>query len=510
MVSPSEFRALEDVKKLKQHRLLFERIRKFEPTASPYNDQDAFLNSKARVIFAFGGNRSGKSEIGAAAVTKFAIGEHPVWSLVHKPPVYVRICAPKYQEGCKGIILKKLKQMIPWEELRGKKWKTAWSEAEKTLYFRNHSTFKFKSFEQDINTFGGDDLHLVWDDEHCAEKYFIENFARLSDYYGWYIKTMTPEAGQTWELDYLEDPPKGITVDQFKFSIRRNPYITKKAADEFAASIKDPALRATKVDGDFMALTGKVIPQFNEELTVVPDRKLHPDAYRVFCIDCHHKTPSAALWAAWEPDEQFGQKLVIYRNVKKKLTIPEWDTEIKTLSSNERIRAWWLDETESDTGVPNIYEKESILREFEDLPDHIPFVRVDKSPGSYKAGIMRLWNMFAVDPILRRCQIEIFESCNYQPEVINGKTCGSLVWELKRLVYKKNTAADEEQLRELVRKINDHYFDDLRYIVMNKFDLNKKVVEGLDIGIYGGDSGYKSNKKKHTSVNRSVLYRKGF
>ena len=55
---------------------------------------------------------------------------------------------------------------------------------------------------------------------------------------------------------------------------------------------------------------------------------------------------------------------------------------------------------------------------------------------------------------------------DYATERINGKVCGSLPWEMGRYQYKREQKADEETLREKVRKVNDHLIDDLRYIAM--------------------------------------------
>ena len=63
-------------------------------------------------------------------------------------------------------------------------------------------------------------------------------------------------------------------------------------------------------------------------------------------------------------------------------------------------------------------------------------------------------------------KIRIFKSCDYAPERVNGKVHGSLVWEIKKYMYKKESKADEETLREKVRTVNDHYISDLRGIAM--------------------------------------------
>ena len=113
-------------------------------------------------------------------------------------------------------------------------------------------------------------------------------------------------------------------------------------------------------------------------------------------------------------------------------------------------------------------EQESLYNQFCNDPNFgLPFQMVKKDTTDFfDSGIFKLWEMFLFDKVKRKSKIEILESCNYPIEHINGKPHGSLPWELSKYVYKREQKADEEQLREHVRKVNDHLIDDLRYIVM--------------------------------------------
>ena len=393
-------------------------------------------------------------------------GTHPVRSKDRQPPVFGRVTAPQYEEGCLGVVLKKYRECIPHCELLGSRWSQAWSSKEKMLRFANGSTIQFKSSEQDINTFGGADLDWCWDDEHIPWPYFIENFARLTDRNGYYIKTETPEAGAgMWEWDYIDNPPDGITVDDFYFDTDRNPYLSAEGVRQLKAQYaRDPILAEAKLHGRRVILSGAVIPQYNPQIHIVPDRTIRKESIRVFCIDCHLKTPSAAMWAAWELDPVLGYRLIVYRTIKAAKTVPEWKRIIRNASANERIDYWLGDETESERGGTNVYGHASIITEFNSGTDPIPIIQVTKGPNSYDARIYKIRDMFSVDPVHKKSRIEIFKSCDYGLEYHNGKPTGSLPWELLRFGFKRETKADEETLREHVRKVNDHYIDDLCYI----------------------------------------------
>lgn len=481
----------------KKRRKLEERLRYYEPTSALRTDripggenpQDEFHNSTDDERWIFGGNRSGKTEAGVADCLWLCLGQHPIRSEHQVPPVKIRYCAPQWRETIVDVVLKKFKEMTPHNTLRGGSWDKAWSEALHTLTFKNGSEIKFKSFEEKLNTFGGANLDAVYQDEHGPESYYKENRARLVDRDGYFVSTMTPEEGVTWEEDNVEDPPEGLTVDHWFFWTQKNPYLSKEGIRKFAAAIKDPILREAKMKGLFVPLTGRVIASYNKNISIIPDRPLHPNAYRVFCIDLHTKTPSAAMWAAWEPSKgREGFELVVYRTAKMAYTVPQWKQFIQAQTGAEKIGYWFGDESERETGVKNIYDKDSIIAEFNKESDDcsivIPIQPVSKGPGSFDAGIFKLRDMFMPD-LTGRPRVFIFESCNYGIAHINGKACGSLPWELKRYSYKKERKADEESLREKVRKINDHLIDDLRYISMAG-PMHVGTSPDFGIGVYGG------------------------
>ncbi len=248
-ISESNKHEIEGLLGMLDRRKREERLRYFKPTSADncHNPQDKFLYSNAKIRAAFGGNRSGKTEIGAVDCIMACLGTHPTRPT--KPPVYGRICAPQYQKNCKDVILKKFQQLVPLHELKGGSWDKAWKEMEKAMTFANGSKIHFMSGEQDISFYGGDDLDFFWIDEHLQEKFFIENMARITDRNGWGLITMTPEKGQTWEWDYVTGPPKGISVEHWFFDTDRNPYISEEGVATLKASIRNKALYAAKLHG---------------------------------------------------------------------------------------------------------------------------------------------------------------------------------------------------------------------------------------------------------------------
>lgn len=406
----------------------------------------------------FGGVRSGKTETGAVDVTWFALGKHPVRSKHRQPPIYGRICAPKYEDGCKGVILKKLRALIPHCELAGSSWIRAWSERSKMLSFRNGSTFNFKSFEMDINTYGGDDLDFVWEDEHGGWIYFVENIARLVDRNGYILLTMTPEAGQTWEEDFVTNPPEDVTVEYWFFSTEKNPCLSRDGIRAIESTIKDDRLRETKLHGQFTVLTGMVYPMYNSAHLMTPDFEIPRSWFKVCLIDPHLRKFTAILWMAWSPD---GDPFV-YRTRKVKKIVSELATYIRAQSINDgQIDLWIGDEAMGGEGK-NIFGEESVLVQLNNLG--LPFQPTSTaSDKAFEAGVNTVQMYITPEPVSSSTRLKIFQSCSTAIEWIDGKVTGSIFWEFKRYRFRKEGKADEETFREHVANVDDDLITLLRY-----------------------------------------------
>ena len=434
----------------------------------PSNDQAGFINSTADERWVFGGNRSGKTETAVQDCDKFCRGAHPVRSAIRKAPVKVRYCAPKWRDGIEGVVLQKFREVCQRHLLRGGAWDKAWSEKEHKLHYKNGSVIHFKSGEEDLDTYGGADLDAVYQDERLDNKRFRENKMRLIDRGGFYVAALTPEMGITWERDHVLSPPKNTSVEHWFFCSYGNPHLNAEALGKMAGDLKDEKLIQAKIYGQFVALGGLVIPQYDAHVHIIPDRPIPDSWYRVFCIDPHHKKPSAMLWTVWTPEGD----LWVYRCAKEMLPVqaPASEVSLKTFiraqSAGEKIKLFIGDEAMGGDGL-NVYGQESVLKQLATGEDRIPVIPTNQcSDKTFEAGIFKLREMFGVDPMNGQSKIYIFKSCDWPVKYINGQNYGSLPWELERLEYRQDQKADEETFRERVKTVDDDLSTCLRYIVM--------------------------------------------
>ena len=103
------------------------------------------------------------------------------------------------------------------------------------LAFKNGSTWRFKNVAQNINTFKGTKLHIVWLDEPKPKSYYSECRTRLVDLGGYLFWTMTPiieiTRGIPWNYyaHYLKRQQLGILFHNW--SLWDNPYIPRGEID---------------------------------------------------------------------------------------------------------------------------------------------------------------------------------------------------------------------------------------------------------------------------------------
>lgn len=454
---PSQIRTI-DLLTEKRRRRREERMWEFEPTAPPDNDQTAFMASTAKIRAVFGGNRSGKTEVGVADCLQFCQGVHAVRSLVRQPPVYVRYLAPSWEDGIKAVIIKKFQQLVPREWLIGGEWAKAWSEKARTLSFANGSLIRFFTYEQDVNKMGGDDIDAFYADEHMPEKMFIETMMRTVDRDGYGVMTLTPESGITWEFDKIvEAADDGDTnVAYWTFTTYGNPYLSKEGIAQVESMITDDRLRDAKLLGKFVSLSGLVYPQWDRKIHILPELDIVPDNWFLqFIIDPHHRKPSFMIWMAWNPDGQIA-------HVIKEAEFAPSEGGVKTLANfirnqcseviGPKVQQWIGDEAMGGDGL-NIYGDRSVLEQLRRLG--LPVMGTNQEGSkAFAAGVNRVRELLTLDP----------ESGH--PRLYVHAGCVKTIKQIERYQYRRETKLDEETLREHVRNVEDEGPTCIRYGAM--------------------------------------------
>lgn len=434
----------------------------------PCNDQYGYYMDTSPEVWCKGSNRSMKTHTGCAIAGMFAMGIHEALSPMRPAPVSIRVVGNHFDNHVIGILLKKFQTLIPWKHLRGGSWKEGWNAKSYTIHLENGSRISFRSSEQDVAKFAGDDLDMILGDEHMAKRYYIENKARLVDRNGFYRHGLTLDLGSiSWESKHWRENAEKVRV--YHFTMKGNPHISKAGQQEFMDSLKnDPTSYAIKVEGREVPLAGLVIPQFDTHVMIGDKeaqrlRDSQENIYGCFAIDPHLKKASALLWGFWTREKDF----IVYKVTKQFLTVPELKKYIKAQSVDMKINLWLGDEAMGGDGL-NIYGVQSVLQQLATGEDRIPIVPTSQgSDKSFEAGVMKLRDMMSPDPITGTSRIRI------------AKSCSLLLNELEEYQFVPDQKADEMTFRERVYKVNDDLICCLRYAVMAEpsSDISSNPVE---------------------------------
>ena len=210
--------------------------------------QIAFHKCKKRNRWVFGGNRSGKTECGAAECVYIARGIHPYRK--NKPDTagwVVSLSAQVQRDVAQKKILAYLRR--DWiDDIVMQSGRKDSPESGIIDFIRVKNVFGgvsvigFKSCDQGREKFQGASLDYVWFDEEPPEEIYDECRMRVFDRRGDIFGTMTPLKGLTfvYERIYLNKFSDGEVWYEF-MEWADNPYLSKREIAALTASMDESA-----------------------------------------------------------------------------------------------------------------------------------------------------------------------------------------------------------------------------------------------------------------------------
>ena len=207
--------------------------------------QKEFFDSLKRNKNVFGGNRSGKTECGAAHLIDLCLNNpsFDTWAAT-----WADLSVPVQQKKIYNLLPKnKLIRYAKWTEQRG--------FANRIILFDNNSIMRFKTYDQGRESFQGTDKDAIWLDEEPKEEIVNECMARLIDRNGLLIRTMTPLNGITYTYDKVvlnetNDPE----VDYWFWDSSMNEYVDQDALTRIIGNYAEKEAKVRK-KGHFLNLT---------------------------------------------------------------------------------------------------------------------------------------------------------------------------------------------------------------------------------------------------------------
>ena len=430
----------------------------------PHDRQRMFHEAKARVRAFVAGNRSGKSHAGVMDDLIQCVDRDilPPWLVPYKkfdPPVYVRIITPDLTTTGEGVILDKLRAMVPPSQLLNGKWKDSYDGRRLRLSFANGSHIDFLSTGQDLDKHGGAGVHRVHFDEEPygrkGERMWVQANIRTVDYGGDILMTMTPLEGLTWTYDVLTDDGKPIQNDQVfvvAASMYDNPYLNDEAREAVIASIRSPEERKAVIEGRWVSLEGLIYPEFSTGTHVIPmlDEIPKEDVHVFVGIDPGYRYQAAAVFAYIDRHDCITvfDEVIVEKGIVRDMT-----DAIKAKCSYWEVEPRWYvidpaNPTSHQTGKTDqaAYAEHGIYA-----------IRGHNARG---AGFSTIRDRLRDDP----------------PRLLITANCENLIYQFKHYRWKKESHGEAEGKEEPVKR-DDHALDALRYLVMSNPFAPKMPVE---------------------------------
>src|SRR5215469_6962672 len=418
----------------------------------PHPKQDTFHRSQLPVKCFLGGNRSGKTTAGVPddiiqCVDDDILPEHLRSYKKWDPPFRMRLVTPDFTSTAEGVVFQKLREWVPRGQLTGSSWEKAYDKQLRILNFKNGSWIQFMTFEQDLDKFGGADLHRVHYDEEPPRQIRTECMFRLIDHDGDELFTMTPLHGMSWLFDEIYEPWERGQLNHATVvlvDMDDNPFLNQDAKERILAGLSREE-RAARKQGRFVQFAGMVYPEFSRLVHVIPQTPIPENVLLLGAIDPGTRHMAAVLWGFLTA----GDDLVIFDELAlKEGTVAEVCRAILMIEARHQVkmRTYLI-----DPAARNIMHQTGRSDQME-YSDH---------------GIVTVLGQNAVTAGINRVKERLQGQPGEAPRLHVMANCVTLIDEFRRYHWTKQ-GRSEHEAKEVVVKKDDHLLDALRYMVMSR------------------------------------------
>ena len=298
------------LKQVRQHPLRFYKC----------TDKQAFFLKTVRpdikTSVAKGGNRTGKTHIGALVACVYLLGKDyfigsDLWDEIKDIPVpedrgrTIWAVGVDFEAGIKSVIWPKLKMFLPKGTGTGLVWRDYEKVVEYTDARGNTSVLRCKSAESGRTKFQGASIDLIWEDEEIPEEVHDECYQRTIDCSGHIIITCTPigEEGKvgtiTWLYDLFERCMAGDRAVTFTtFSIFDNPHLPKAEVEAAVEKWSGRPEGRARLYGDFYQALGLCYYELDPGAHFIKPYQIPKDWLHFRVIDPHPAKATACIWGA--------------------------------------------------------------------------------------------------------------------------------------------------------------------------------------------------------------------
>ena len=268
--------------------------------------QQLFEECTSKIKGVLGGNRAGKTHIGAKyVIEKGLLSKLRVW-----------ICA-ETEEVSINIQQRKIWELVPKDQIKYGHYDEINGFRNGKLTLKNGTIYRFKTYKQGREAFASDDIDLIWNDEEPPFDIYREQRMRLIDRDGEMIFTMTSLRGVTELLSEIFDDHEVVDskyaplVDEvlprivekgnarfFMLWTTENPHINQERTAEDVKVMSRLEVKS-RIYGIPVNLSGRIYPMFSKKVHVVSADMLPTRLVTLYmALDPHDAKPWAMSWWA--------------------------------------------------------------------------------------------------------------------------------------------------------------------------------------------------------------------
>jgi len=416
-----------------------------------------------------GGNRSGKTELGAAVDIAWALGKkffegEAGWEWVKDLP----IPEPPNNIWVVGLDFSTLRDVI-WREklLQGRNHPGFVPQLELSkppnntdfqIFFKNGSVITGKSADSGREKFQSASVDLIHIDEEPEKAIYDECYQRTADCAGKLLVTLTPLVDiasgvrEPWVYDLHDDMVKGSRDVRFaQLSVLDNPYVPEEEKEKLKQKWAGSPEEAARLYGDFVQRSGLVYNLWDAKRHLCKPFLVPKDWTRIVSIDPANTGVTAAIWGAIEP---VTNNLYLYREYyEKNLTISDHSKNILLRNRGEMIDFWLIDPKWGTQREGQQHKSGQQLYREQGIPARLAEVGND-----FGLQISKEYVSATLEPNGRQPKLYVFNDLH------------NFRWEMEHYTWATFDRGEKKGLsKEKPVKRNDHLMNAFQYLCAGRF-----------------------------------------
>jgi hypothetical protein len=305
-------------------------------------EQSEALRCGARGMLVLGGNRSGKTQIGAVRAVAKGTGREVlgqpfrkarrIWCISQELPS---------QRDKPHTQVEAIQRWMPTEALRGGSWSSAYSPGSFVLTLADGTKYEFKSYDQDLLAFESAAVDHIWfDEEPTRRQIFTSCMLRLVDRRGTWDMTLTPVLsleGKGWveELWEARHEAQGH-YECLVLPTTGNRYLPQDEVERTAAGLAEEE-KQVRLYGAFARLGGRVLSEFDGSVHLCEDF-CPPREWRHYLLIDPGWNTAAVLFVAVDPDGHLWLYNELYQHERRPDQIFPMIVGMRAISGNPDYR----------------------------------------------------------------------------------------------------------------------------------------------------------------------------